>query len=86
MFVRNIRFPTTIIFPVEMRSGSYLEFAGANDCELYGSKGESLAKVVPDGPVPVLSAGANQIRFSCEKVEGPAQRVKVTVISHGEPL
>ena len=75
-----------ITFGVEMRSGSYLEFTGANDCALYGSKGESLAEVVPEGRVPVLSGGVNQIRFSCDKVDAPAQRVKVTVISHGEPL
>ncbi len=75
-----------ITFPVEMQSGSYLEFAGANDCALYGSKGELLSKVVPDGPAPMLSPGANQIRFSCDEVDAPAQRVKVTVISYGEPL
>jgi len=75
-----------IIFPVEMRSGSYLEFNAVNDCALYGSKGESLTKVVPEGSIPVLSPGENQIRFSCDAGDGPAPRVKVTVISHGEAL
>jgi hypothetical protein len=63
-----------VIFPVEMRSGSYLEFTGVNDCELYGSKGESLAKVVPEGLIPVFSPGENQIRFSCDEVDGLSQR------------
>ena len=75
-----------ITFPVEMQSGSYLEFDAVNDCVLYGSKGEMLAKVMPDGTIPVLSAGENQVRFSCEAVDGPAPRVKLTVIAHGEPL
>jgi hypothetical protein len=75
-----------ITFPVEMQSGSYLEFNTVNDCVLYGSKGEMLAKVMPDGPIPVLSAGENQVRFSCEAVDGPAPRVKLTVIAHSKPL
>ncbi len=88
-----------ITFPVEMQSGSYLEFnfpreigeaaisrGEGSDCVLYGSKGEVLTKVVPDGSIPVLWAGENQIRFSCDAVNGPAPRVKLTVISHGEPL
>ncbi|MEK6756584.1 MAG: hypothetical protein AABZ02_10585, partial [Bacteroidota bacterium] len=75
-----------IIFPVEMQSGSYLEFSAVNDCVLYGSKGEVLTNVVPDGSIPALSAGENQIRFSCDAVDGPAPRLKLTVISHGEPL
>jgi hypothetical protein len=75
-----------IVFPVEMQSGSYLEFDAENDCILYGPKGETVAKVRPDGEAPVLFAGENNIRFSCDGVNGPAQRVKLTLISHGEPL
>jgi hypothetical protein len=88
-----------ITFPAEMQSGSFLEFnlrreigeaaisrGEGGDCILYGPKGETLARVAPDGATPVLSAGDNQVRFSCDAVEGPAPRVKLTVISHGEPL
>lgn len=75
-----------LIFPVEMQSGSYLEFNAVNDCVLYGSKGEVLTKVVPDGSIPMLSAGENQVRFSCEAVDGPAPRVKLTVIAQSKPL
>lgn len=76
----------TIILPVEMASGSFLEFGGDNDCVLYGPKGELITTVKPDGAIPVLSAGENQIGFSCSAAEGPPPRVKLTVISHGEPL
>ena len=76
----------TIILPVEMRTGSYLEFKGINDCVLYGPKGEMITKVTLDGEIPALSAGENQIRFSCDIKDGPAPRVKLTIISHGESL
>jgi hypothetical protein len=76
----------TIILPVEMASGSFLEFGGDNDCVLYGPKGELITTVKPDGAIPVLSAGENQIGFSCSAAEGPPPRVKLTVISHGEAL
>jgi hypothetical protein len=76
----------TIAFSVEMQSGSYLEFKSENDCILYGSKGEIVSRVTPDGDIPVLSAGENDIRFSCDSADGPAPRLKLTIISHGEPL
>lgn len=76
----------TLILPVEMRTGSYLEFGGSNNCVLYGSKGEVIAKVTLEGTIPDLSAGENQIRFSCDTVDGPVPRVKLTIISHGESL
>ncbi len=75
-----------ITLPVEMRSGSFLEFDPGNDCVLYGQKGEAITKVTPDGSTAVLSAGQNQIRFSCDAVDGSAPRVKLTIVSHGNPL
>jgi hypothetical protein len=76
----------TLMLPVEMRTGSYLEFGGSNNCVLYGPKGEVIATVTLEGTIPELSAGENQIRFSCDKVDGPVPRVKLTIISHGESL
>jgi len=76
----------TAVLPVEMQSGSYLEFGEHNDCVLYDANGEIVARVRPDGEIPLLSAGQNHIQFSCDAVDGPAPRVKLTVISHGEPL
>jgi hypothetical protein len=75
-----------IELPVEIRSGNYLEFNEGNDCILYGSKGEKITKVRLDNQVPVFLDGENHIRFSCDAVEGPAPRVKLTLIAHGEPL
>jgi hypothetical protein len=69
-----------------MQSGSYLEFGAESDCILYGSKGETIAKIVPDSEVPLFLAGENEIRFSCDASDGPAPRIKLTLISHGKPL
>jgi hypothetical protein len=76
----------TIVFPVEMPSGSYLELNTNRECVLYGPKGEVIANVSPQGPIPLLSAGENQVQFSSEASEGPAPRVRLTIRSHGPPL
>ncbi len=76
----------TISFPAEIQSGSRLEFDGGDGCTLYGPKGETLAQVVPSGPAPSLLKGDNQIQFSCDPAPGPSPRVKVTIISYGDPL
>jgi hypothetical protein len=76
----------TLTLPVDMQSGSYIEFKASGDCILYGPKGKVIAKVVPDGDIPILSASQNQIRFSCNAVDGPAPRVELTVVSYGEAL
>ncbi len=77
---------TTITFPVEMESGAYLEFHAMDDCHLYGPKGEHLAKVQPQGPVPSLNAGDNNIAFQAECDEGLAPRARVVLITAGDPL
>jgi hypothetical protein len=75
-----------IVLPVTMSSGSYLELDAEKDCILYGSKGEVISHVTPNGEVPVLSTGVNDVRISCDSVDGPAPRLKLTIISHGEPF
>jgi hypothetical protein len=74
------------LFPVDMPSGGYLEFSGMDDCTLYGSKGETLAKVSARGQPARLRHGPNQVRFECQPNDGPPARAKVVVVAHGEPL
>jgi len=76
---------STITFPVEISSGSYLEFNSDKDCILYGPTGEMIANVVPNGASPVLREGINAVQLSCDQME-PAPRLKVVVISHGDPF
>ncbi len=77
---------TAVLVPVEMSSGSYLEFRSDHECVLYGPKGETIANVTPQGENPLLRPGPNQIRFSCSSADGPAPRVRLTVIPQGPPL
>ncbi|MEN6453566.1 MAG: hypothetical protein ABFD10_04840 [Prolixibacteraceae bacterium] len=75
-----------IVFPGRMESGMYLELNSPNDCKLYGSKGELLREIVPEGKIPNLITGENEISFSCDGPKDMNARVQVTVISEGEPL
>jgi hypothetical protein len=76
----------TLVFPVEMKSGSYLEFRGMDDCKLYGPEGELLAEVTPQGDVPVLEAGDNALRWQVEGQGEAAPRARVVVMTQGDPL
>ncbi len=73
-------------FPVVMESGSYLEFFSADDCRLYGPKGELLQDVKPEGSVPLLAGGDHEVSFACETADGVNARARITVISYGQPM
>ena len=74
----------TIRFPVLIPTGCYLEFRSKTDCKLYGPKGELMANVTPEGDVPTLDAGENEIRFTCKCTPDVRPRAYVTVISSGD--
>jgi hypothetical protein len=76
----------TIVFPVEMTSGSYLEYFSKDDCKLYGPKGQLISIVKPQGTTPFLVTGKNTIAFSCIGQKGFTSRANVTIIGYGEPL
>ncbi len=75
-----------IVFPVEMASGSYLEFNAPSDCTLYSPKGSPISQVAPQGEAPVLRRGANEVTFTCDGPTDLSARAQVTVISQGEPI
>jgi hypothetical protein len=76
----------TLVFPIEMESGSYIEFNSPADCKHYGKDGGFIGDVIPQGDVPTLEAGANELSFRCDTSGEANPRARVTVISHGEPL
>jgi hypothetical protein len=76
----------TVVFPVEIESGSYLEYNGPEDCKLYGPQGELLRAVTPQGDTPLLEPGENAVTFRCGAPQGVSARAYVTVITHGKPL
>jgi hypothetical protein len=76
----------TVEFPVELASGSWIECNGPDDCAAYGSRGEPLGKVKPQGDWPVLNAGAVPMQFSCEPGGPPQPRARVTAFSRDKEL
>ena len=76
----------TLVLPVEMESGSYLEFNSSADCKVFGPDGGFLQDVKTAGEIPTLVAGINQLRFACDDTPGLNPRVRVTVSAIGEPL
>jgi len=76
----------TLAFPVEMESGSYLEFYSTSECKLYGPKGELLAEVTPQGEIPNIESGTNSISFTADGPVDVSARANVTVISYDKPL
>ena len=71
-------------FPVAIETGQYLEFRGLDDCRLYGKKGEEISKVTPQGDIPMLKPGKNELRLTEDTdKEGILSRAQVTVITQG---
>jgi hypothetical protein len=76
----------SILFPVKMESGMYLELRSPNDCKLYDQKGELIQEVTISGMIPELKQGNNEVSFTCDGIPGISSRVQVTVIGEGKPL
>ena len=76
----------TVLIPVELGTGSYLELNSLTDCKVYGPNGELKTEVKPEGELPAFSSGENQIGFRCEADEGVSARANVTVMSEGRKL
>jgi hypothetical protein len=76
----------TLVLPVEMESGSYIEFNSPVDCKHFSKEGAVVAEVKPQGDVPELAPGVNEIAFRCDPTGEVNPRARVTVISQGDPL
>jgi len=76
----------TLIFPVELTSGAYLEGTGPDDCTLYDAQGETIRKVIPRGTWPTSPPGKNRIEFTAAADDGPSPRARITTFFYGETL
>jgi hypothetical protein len=76
----------TLVLPVEMESGGYIEFNSPADCKHYNKDGGIIAEVKPQGDVPKLAPGANEISFKCEPTGDARPRARITVICQDDPL
>ena len=56
----------SIMFPVSLRAGQYLEYYGEGNAHVYDGIGNLLGDVEPVGAAPELSSGDNALAFSCE--------------------
>jgi hypothetical protein len=78
---------TTLTFPVTLESGDYLEFRSVEDCKVYNATGDLVKEVVPQGVTPILEPGDNELHFTANaEQDGPRSRLRVTVITAGEPF
>jgi len=75
-----------LIFPVEMESGSTIEFRSVADCKLYGPKGELIREVELRGDVPILQRGTNDVTFTCDGPTEVNARARITISSRGDPI
>ena len=76
----------TLLLPVALGSGSYLELNAPDDCKAFGPDGNLLQEVKLAGEVPVLTAGSNTLRFACDSEPAVNPRVRVTTFTAGPPL
>ncbi len=85
-----------LVFPVDLESGMFLEFESPDDCRLYNERGDLVTRLYPEGDVPVLSSGDNQVAFSCQQPGDPqpadprsgdrGSRAEITMITCGSPV
>jgi hypothetical protein len=75
-----------LVFPAQIESGCFLEFRSLSDCKLYGPDMELLSEVKPEGEVPILEEGENEVSLTGDASGGANPRAVVTVISQGVPL
>jgi len=75
-----------IEFLVELKSGSWIECNGPDDCAAYGARGEALGKVTPRGGWPTLPTGVAPAQFSCESSGTLKPRARVTVLTRDREL
>ena len=77
----------TIMFPITLKSGQYLEFRSKTNCIAYDANGEPIGPVSPAGEIPMIEAGDNQIQFASQETSGtPPIRARVTLGETGETI
>ncbi len=75
----------TLVFPVELETGGYLEYDGER-AVVYDGEGKPTGEVTPAGDSPLMRHGPNATRFSCGVRDNVNPRARVTVMTYGEPF
>jgi hypothetical protein len=74
----------TLMFPVELETGSYLEFNPPAGAMLYQKDGRLLGEAQPEGDAPILVSGENEVKFHCDAPGGNPPRARITVSAFGK--
>jgi len=64
----------------------YVELKSKDNCKLYDKDGKLVCGIVPEGEIPTLKSGRNDVFFQCENPGKEDARVQVTLIGEGKPL
>ena len=75
-----------IEFPVELKSGNYLECDSNGRGKIFDPNGRQLDEFKARGDMPTLVAQDNNVSLACQATRGLNPRVQVTVISTGTPI
>ena len=76
----------SITFPVRLEPGWYLEFQGKGTVRVFDPNGHTMSEVQPEGMIPILEPGDNQVTFFCDPDPDYGQAAKATLITLGKPL
>ena len=76
----------SIVFPVRLEPGWYLEYAGEGSVRVFDPNGFVQSEVQPRGAAPAIATGTNAVRFFCDVDADRGQTAKVTFITRGQPL
>ena len=76
----------SITFPVSLQPGWYLEYEGDGSVRVFDPDGFTKSEVKPQGDVPIIRKGGNDVTFFCDRGQDQGQTAKVMFITRGKPL
>ena len=75
-----------ITFAVELQPGQTLVCEGATTARVYDNKGRQVSTAIAAGAVPLMAAGAHEVKFACEFKGTSSPAVAVTFKTRGEAV
>ncbi|MDD4870207.1 MAG: hypothetical protein PHR77_06570, partial [Kiritimatiellae bacterium] len=76
----------TLVVPVTMKSGDFLELENSGLCLHYNDAGDLQARIRPSATWPTMRAGDNTVVFDCERPQGVSARAEVILNTFGTPF
>ena len=79
---------TSILMPVDLNSGEYLEIDAEGQGTLHAENGEIMDRFTPvvEGRHPQLAVGENKMELDVKSLNDFAPRAEVTLFSYGKPF